>query len=764
MTFGERLVDMVLRFRWTALAGLAAITAVAGFGLTRVGVDNAVEVWFVDGDPSLTAYHEFQRVFGNDEVVAIAVFDEAGVFSDAVMGRIRAVGSAAAGVEGVARVSSLATIADIRSGTDADGIDFLDINDLVGPSPDWMALQRRVTTDPLYAGRLVSRDGKTALVVVQMKAMADFDARRDQVIADLRTAVAPVLGDDHRTAGIGVIYAALNRLSTVDSGVFIVVSYALIVVLLWITFARVRAMLIAMLAVGLSAVWLMGAYGLAGRDINMVTMILPTLMLIIGISDCVHVMNYVAELSVGWTGTRTELVRRAAGFVFMPCLFNTVTTAVGFASLATAPMAVLRDLGIFAALGLVFALVIAFVLCPIALLSPHVQPVLSDSGRIQRMVDGCAHFALSRPVPVLVFTAFVSLVSALGISKIEVDTYSIDYLRDHHKVRQDSAWIESHLGPYTPLEFVVHAPNRVDEPETLAAIEKWERAMEASGDVGWASSVADVAKRLNRELRADHADVVPDDPAAIEQSFLLYTASPDVDLSRQVTGDWKAARVTVGVPVLSANDTGKMIERLTALAALPPGVTVEATGYLPLYVHMMKYIVQSQLSSFGLAFVLIFGLIATLFRSIRLAALAVPANLVPILITLGVMGFAGIRLDVATVTIGAIVLGLVVDDTVQFLYRYQHELQRQGDPSHAALVTVRAVGRSLVITAIVLALGFSVLGLAEIKSVAWFGLLTALALGTGVFGDLMVLPAMLALLPPKTMAQHPNAPTALDPA
>src|SRR5205814_2117453 len=150
-------------------------------------------------------------------------------------------------------------------------------------------------------------------------------------------------------------------------------------------------------------------------------------------------------------------------------------------------------------------------------------------------------------IPVLVVTAFLSLVSALGISRIEVDTYSIDYLRASHPVRQDSDWIEAHLGPYTPLEFVVSSPGRVDRPEVLRAIDAWERRMEANPRVGWASSVADVAKRLNRELSVDHRDEVPADPAALEQSLLLYTSSPEVDLSTLVEGDWRGARVTVGI-------------------------------------------------------------------------------------------------------------------------------------------------------------------------------------------------------------------------
>ena len=165
---------------------------------------------------------------------------------------------------------------------------------------------------------------------------------------------------------------------------------------------------------------------------------------------------------------------------------------------------------------------------------------------------------------------------------------------------------------------------------------------------------------------------------------------------------------------------------------------------------MMDYIVRSQITSFGLAFGVVFALIAVLFRSIRLAALAVPANLLPVLVTLGAMGLLGVRLDVATVTIAAVVLGLVVDDTVQFLYRLRHELSlNPDDPDAGVRAAVSSVGRSLAITTVVLCLGFSVLGLAQIKSVIWFGLLISLAMGTALIADLLVLPALVGLLRPR---------------
>ena len=196
----------------------------------------------------------------------------------------------------------------------------------------------------------------------------------------------------------------------------------------------------------------------------------------------------------------------------------------------------------------------------------------------------------------------------------------------------------------------------------------------------------------------------------------------------------------------SAQVFGETIGALEAMAELPPGSRIQPAGYIPLYVQIMDHIVTSQLSSFAIAFVVIFSLIGLLFRSPRLVILAIPANLLPVFVTLGAMGAVGIRLDVATVTIAAIVLGLVVDDTTQFLYRYREMARRYDDVSEVVIETVRSVGRPMLITTIILAGGFSVLALAAIKSVAYFGVLLAIALISAVLVDLVLLPALLVLI------------------
>jgi uncharacterized protein len=744
---GERIVGLIMRWRRLTLFLVALLTLGAAAAGARVGVDNAVEVWFLDDDPSLLAYHDFQQRFGNDEVVVIAFEPAGGVYSAENLELLRRVDIAVAAVDGIERVSSLASV----STADAAG-GGLDVRPGLPDGPldaaSATAVQRRVEADALLR-RLVSADGKQALILGQMQAMEGIDARRDSILAEVRAVAQDAAGPQTlRFAGIGIIYAALNDLSTRGSVAYMAGSTLVIGLLLWRLLGHWRAVVLPMAIVGVGSVWLMGIYGLAGRDINMVTMVMPTLVLVIGVSDCVHMLTHVAEQDRNLP--QWERVRRGVGFVFWPCLFNTLTSAVGFLALVTAPMPVVRDLGLFSALGILAAFVASVAICSTALGNPRFEPAANDNGKVQRIVERLATWGADHSSPVLVVAALLALVAALGITRLEVDTYSIGFLKDEHPVRVDSDSIEASYGPYTPLEFVVERPAGVRDPALFSAVAVWQARVEAEPDVGWTRSAVSAVQHLDGLLRDEPgAGQVPDDPAALDQLLLLYESDRDSDLDELLTPDGKGLRVTVGVQMGSAKDFGEEIARFSALAQLPPDARLVPSGYLPLYVRMMDYIVKSQLSSFATGFVGIFAIIGLLFRSISVAALAVPANLLPVLLVLGFMGVAGIPLDVATVTISAVVLGLVVDDTIQLFYRFRHELNLTGDHREATLRSVRAVGRPMLITAIVLGLGFSVLGFAAVKSVAWFGLLTAAALVFAAFSELLVVPALLVALKPR---------------
>jgi predicted RND superfamily exporter protein len=745
MNLSEKIIDTLQRRRWIVLFFVVLSCVFATKGALKVGIDNSLEIWFSEEDPQLQSYHQFQQEFGNDEVVILALHSENEIFTPENMAALHRLTVAAEGVEGIEKAESLAVLSDLHISESGPvvaplyqkGVDF-----------NTRELRQRVQENPLLHGRLVSKDGKTALVMATMASNKDIDSVRDGILKDLRQEVEST-GLKVSTAGMGVIYSALNQAALVDSQVFIGASNLLIFLLLGLMFRRVVPVLLTLAVIGVATLWMMGLYGAAGKSTNMVTMVLPTLMLIIGVSDCVHFLSHASKPVAGMD--RAERVRKGLAFMLRPCLVNSLTTAAGFLALSVAPMPIVRDLGIFAALGVLGAFLAALIGCSIGMMwqasEPKVQGANSPKPWVSRFVERMAQWATGHPRRVVAGATGLLLLAIAGISQLTVDTTSIGFLKDNHIVNRDNVAIERDFGPTTPLEFLVRLEKDLSDPQTadtLHAIANWQDAMAERPEVGWTRSQIDVFRRMNQV--AGNGFGLPEDPAALGD--LIRASSALSKQSALLSGDQLTLRVTAGIPMGSARTFEKYIATLSGLAELPSTASLEATGYLPLYVSQMESLVTSQLSSFSLAFVIIFFMLALLFKSVRLSALAIPANLIPVLLILGIMGFAGIALDVATVTISAVVLGLVVDDTTQFLYRYNFELEQHNPHEIALKNAIQGAGQALATTSLVLGLGFLVLTLTAIKSIAFFGLLCAIALLVALLGDLLLLPAILMLVGP----------------
>lgn len=691
MTLAERFAGWLWDRRRALALACAAVAALAAWQAGRVGVDNSLRIWFLDDDPQLVAYRSFERRFGSDEVVVVVFRRDAGMADDKGLALLRRAEAELAAVQGVAQVISIAGYADLVRSVGFEG-----------------DLERQILADAVLRDRLVSRDGKAAALVVRMRPGADLDARRDRIVSDIERALQR-FETPHHLAGIGVLYVALNRLSMADASALFAAALVLMFGLLWFLFRRLGPALLTIGAAGVAMVWTMGLYGAAGRNLNMVTSAMPTVVLVVCVAEMVHLLLYAAAQP------QTEAPRARAvavlGHMLKPCLLNTSTSALGFAALAASPLPAVRDLGLFTAAGLLGGFAATLLGAVFALSWRRGEPRPGRGGWAQRAALALGRVGMRRPALTLATACVALAVAGVGVSRVVVDTFTLEFLSPGHPVRRDSAMIEQHLAPYVPMEFLVSAAPGADQPALLPAIERWQRRGERLPGVGWSRSSADDARAgLALETR---------------------------------TGADGAERVTFSVRMQSAKGVERTMHALLEEAQLPQGARVEPAGYLPLYVHMTEYIVRSQVAGFALAFAAVFGVIALAFRSARIAALAVPSNLVPVAALLGVMGAAGIRLDAATVTIAAVVLGLVVDDTVHFLHRLRSELARHADRTEALRATLAGAGHAIVTTSVVMTLGFSVFALSAIASLSHFGLLIALAMAIGMLTDLVLLPALV---------------------
>ncbi|MDJ0780203.1 MAG: MMPL family transporter [Gammaproteobacteria bacterium] len=691
-------VTALWRQRLPLLGAAVLLALLLGQNLRHLGVDNAIDIWFLQDDPALLDYREFQRRFGQDEVIVIAVRDTTDLRGREADPRLRELRDLVGGIDGIARVDS------------ALDYDSAAIEDPAGA---------------FAARRWISDDGRVAILLANVDPAVDIDHERENILGSLRERLDEIEADYH-LAGFGVVYAALNRAATDDSTLVTLSAYGLILLLLVLLYRKAWPLLMIIATASLGALAVMGAYAASGQDLNMVTMIIPTLILVASVSTSVHLLLGIArepaELSA------RERVLRGIGSMFWPCLINVATTAAGFLSLTGSPMPVISSLGLFAAFGLVFSFALALCLALACSAGLGTLAASAPLAMIRRFARGLTGIAIRFPRAVGFGALCLGLLALAGLRDLQVDTYSIEFLFEDHVVRQDSAAIERDLGAYMTLDFTVETPDPVLRADLLARVAQWQADVVDAEYAQWSHSPASVHQALVAE-RPELAG-----PVGSVRAYLPV---------EMLHGE-RAMRVSFGVPMMSAREIAFTIDSIAALAELPADARLDAAGYLPLYARMMAYIVETQVRSFAFAFALVMLVLALLFRSARQLALIALSNLLPVLLLLGAMGWLGIRLDVATVTIAAIVFGLVVDDSVHFLYRLRAE-RRHGDLRTALLRTAGSAGHAMTITTLVMVAGFAVLMLAAIKSIVFFGLLVALAMIAALLTDLLLLPALLSL-------------------
>jgi predicted RND superfamily exporter protein len=685
-----RAAELLWDYRHFLSLTALVITAVAVSQLASLGVSNSLEMWYPQDDPMLRQYQQFQRQFGSDEIVVVAVTSPDGFDSREGVELVADLTDSLYYVDGVDNVTSISTV------------------------PDSM---RRAYE------RLLSDDGQTTALLLQMSGGPELESRRHTILVD----IAAAADDFHipaRFAGYGVIFDGLNEASTRGSAALLVVAHLTMVVLLIGLFRRIGPVLVTVLAVLLATIWTMGLYSALDREINMVTMALPTLVLVIGIADCVHLLRSVAAQPAGQS--RRTRVTRGLAAVLGPCTITSLTTAFGFLALSFSDLPVVRSLGWFGAVGMIFAYLTAVVVVTACLSLPGVQPH-ADNPLLSRFAVGLG--GLGRRFPGIVITGFVAVaaLSVAGMLRLQTDTFSIGYLPDTHEVRLDSDFIEQRIGAYAPLDFVVTGDDVLDI-EVLDALQAWQKSIEEMETVDWSWSLLDaLGIDSDTELAA-----LPDNEitARISRLRLLSPAVAD-----SMIADRTELRITFGAPVMSARSVQSLLKQIEQHADFPPHVSLYAAGYANLYTRIVERIVDSQVLGFATALVLILCAIGVATRSISRTLLAVPANLLPVVATLGLMGWIGIPLDVATATIATVILGLIVDDTVHIL--------RPGAGTRTTILdAVHYSGASLVMTSIILCGGFAVLGLAGIRTIQWFGLLCSFAVATAITVDLLLLPAL----------------------
>lgn len=741
------MIDLLHRFRYGFLALLLAAAVALWPGVrAAVQVDNSLEAWFLRNDPSLRAYQDFQQRFGNDEVVIVGIHDPQTLLTPAYFARFRALSRALERLPGVAAVigpgnAVVPTRAGLLGGAEPQP--------LLPPTVTPAALRRTLAAHPLLSEQLFAPDGRTARFVVVLRRLPGFDARRGAILDEVtRTVYRHVPRQQVALGGVGIIFAGLNALSQHDFGLFLGLGYALMFTVFLLLYRNGWLLVYVLGIVGGATYLTLGVYGLLGHRLNLMTVLLPVVLILLGIMDAMHVINernLLADEGAAPGFSQRESALAALQRTFSPCLATMLTTVAGFLALVTSPMAILRNFGLFAALGIALCLVLTFGLG--AVLLPLTSPTPKATRATSRGLARFYAYLLARPGRFTAVSALLTLLAGAGIFLLKADTYTLGYFPQNHPVVQDHRRLEATWGPYLPLELLVeprpgHQLSDAAVVQRAAAFADSVRRLPGVGRVFGFQSLYEAGLEAQFPGRGRRALGSQSLLQAVDKQLTANYPQLAAEFIHRPSG---TGRITVAGRMLSARQLTSKTDTLLRLArrTLGPVARVRPAGYQPMYARITEYVTTSQTQSLLLSIVTVFGLVWLYVRSLRLALLTVLPNLFPVLVLLGVMGWGGIRLDTATASIAAIVLGLCVDDTVHYIHHYR-EARRHLSPHAARLATITHVGPTIVLTSLILFLGYAVMGLGSLKTVQMFGVLTAVSVAAALFGEIVIFPLVLA--------------------
>jgi predicted RND superfamily exporter protein len=765
------------------LLAIAALTALAlaqivdlRTGRPRLVIDTSIEQMLPSGDASRAYYDRVRRIFGNDETLLLVLHHPAGVFREDVLAAIARLTPRVEAVPGVASVLSLSSAPNIRS-VDGD----LSIAPLFETPPSdpaaLEAVRREAFANPLYAGSLVNGKGDTTSLVIQLLDIpeAEFtrltpaDAgwigkllglaepppeqravdRQIQALAAEELAAAVV---QHWLVGSAHVKAETTRTLVADLVRVIPLALLLIAAVAALSFRTVRGVLLPVSAIGISVVWTLGVMAAIDPLLNLVTVSVPMLLLVIGFAYAVHVVSCYYHAVEEGPSPEGSAAARGLRVVLLPTVVTSITTVAGFFSLVTHPLAAIRQFGLYGGIGVAFAGLAALTFVP-AVLQLLREPAPRGEGAhaeaahakwFDRVLARLGEFDVRRAGWIFLAVAALSLLSAFGIPRIQVNSTMVSNFPAESSVRRAVEAVNHHLGGAGQLNVVLETdyPKGFTEPSILRQLEELQAWLAEQPGVSGSTSILDYVKLLHQAFNEnDPAQYrIPASRNLVTQ--LLFFGGSD-DTKRFVDSQYQVANVLVRTTALDSADLGELVRRIEArLAKLTEPVSGRVTGNLVLIAKTNDEIAIGQAISVGSAFGMIFLIMAALFMSLRIGFLGMVPNVFPVLLYFGVLGWTGITLNVTTGLVASIVLGISVDDTIHFFSNFNRFAREKASELEGVKATLLHLGRPVTYASLALCAGFAVLGLSDLRQQAEFGWLAAVTLLAAAVADLTFNPAL----------------------
>lgn len=739
------LIQAIFKVRIYGALMLSAGFILSLFQLTKIGLDNSVTIWFNKADTTYESYVDFQERYGSDEIIIASIpidFDRLKTYKEPFKQLQHRIEKG----ESVARSFSL---------FDAT------YPYLIGKNIKEILLfnETRSTSSQLklfdqlsdLSNQLIAANRKHLFLYIQLLPSTQIEEKRSQtistIIAEVKSAYPEAI-----ISGPPVLNEAYNQSLFFEAVLFGGISLIVIICLLLVLLPNRRFIGFALTAILLPTIYLFGIIGYLGIPMNMVSALIPTLLLVYSLSDSVHILNALHRtLNNERILSQSEVLYQTIRTSIIPCSLTTLTTLAGYFALYFSGLPALKSMGLLASLGIVFAFVLSYLVVIIGFGFFNPLPISNKSTNpnssqfpFENVTRSLQRISTVSKQQITGVTLLVLAFALIGSIFVTVDTDSSDLLAQSVTKDELSA-LEQQLGGSFRMQLDLTSTDAqsVIRQATLKRLSQFTTRLRDNKQIASVLSVESFIRFAQQ--RYPQLQLKDDDLSHLAKRFLSETPSQKaffnfVDLERDVLS------ITVSFPQLSAKEIGQLIAYINQefkKVFQDLSMEMKINGFATVFSQLNHFVVQSQLISFAIALLAIGLFLIFYLRSVKRAIIILIPNLIPIFATLSFMALFNIPLGVTTAMIAPILLGIAMDDTLHLLYHFRKYTSQHNSVSNALSQSLAYTTPALIISSISLSAGFLIIAFSRTPAVADFGALCVFAVLVALATDLLLLPALI---------------------
>jgi len=755
--FGE----FILEHPKSVLFSLTVLLFISVFPASNIRTDFNLEGFYPEEDPVIADYEKLEDEFGRDDNSIIIGFKTDSLFTEKVLRDLQSITVQLEEIDYLTEVLSILDAQEIKS--ENGELTFDPYFNLENSSNERLSkVKENITHDPFLNGALINSSGDATAIVLRINEEENTFFNRNYIINSINDVLHEYRSDyEFHTSGIPYFRNQYVNLLNGEIVMYIAISSILIILLLWYIYRTIWGVLFPMVIVWSTLLLTVAIIQLTGGYLEIMSSTIAPILLCVGVADAIHMISkYDDARESGFSKHNSiiEMLKTLGSATFLTSL----TTAIGFATLFTSTVMPMRRFGIYTAVGVLLAYVVTIFFLPVILSRLKSKRIFDEkSGSfyplLQKWLNKVAGLNRLNYRKVVLFGLFLTVMFSIGITKIDVNGKVFDDVGDDTELMQDSQFFSEQIAPQFPMEFLINTgePDGALSADLLERVSRFEQKLleypEIHRVVGFHTLMGEVHRVLTDGERNEDLDFpLPESDQAIAQYTLLMEINEADELYNLVDFDYTKLRITAQTEDAGSKRINEIRDEFRSeMERLFPDEEVIVTGTTILSADLTDKIVYSLAWSIMLAIFAITLIMALLFKSFKMALIALVPNIIPLVIVGGVMGFAGVDIKPSTAVIFTIALGIAVDDSIHYLARFRIEYLKSKAMFPSLTATTVRTGRAIIVTSLILIAGFGTLITSEFTSTAMMGILVCTTIFGALLADLFVLPSLFYWLKPK---------------